>query len=202
MPAEASEQLLPCRDHRIHVARAGVLAILPGGAEVTLHDPLVAMRADGVAQNLAHRRVGHPAVDDVDALLHCEIHQTGYLLLVVARHPLRAKADLADLKPGPAQTPVFHGTPFARYRTRILPGENPAGTHRQRGCSRASTARAVPTTAQYAHPHAVERGLNVASQRRANTTRLPPNRANPLLGRKKPVSEKENLDLAAYNMEL
>ena len=49
MPAEARQQLLPCRDYRVHVARAGVLAVLPGGAEVTLHDPLVAMRADGVA---------------------------------------------------------------------------------------------------------------------------------------------------------
>ena len=111
MPAEAQQQLFPSRDHRIHLARAGVLAVLPGGAEVTLHDPLAAVRADGVAQNPAHRRIGHPAIHDVDALLRSEIHQTGNLLLVVTRHPLRAEADLADLKPRPAQTPVVHGTP-------------------------------------------------------------------------------------------
>ena len=111
MPAEASEQLLPCRDHRIHVARASVLAVLPSGAEVTLHDPLVAVRADGIAQNPAHRRVGHPAIHDVDSLLRSEIHQTGDLLLIIARHPLRAETDLADLKPRPAQMPILHGTP-------------------------------------------------------------------------------------------
>ena len=111
MPAEASEQFLPRRDHRVHVARASILTVLPRGAEMALHDPLVAVRADGVAQNPAHRRIGHPAIHDVDALLRSEIHQTGNLLLVVTRHPLRAEADLADLKPRPAQTPVVHGTP-------------------------------------------------------------------------------------------
>lgn len=137
MPAEARQQLFPSRDHRVHVARAGVLAVLPGGAEVTLHDPLVAVRADGVTQSLAHRRIGHPAIHNADAPLRSEIHQTRNHLLVVARHSLRAEADLADLKPRPAQTPVVHGTPLLR----LIPYPYPT---RRKPCRDASATRLLP----------------------------------------------------------
>ena len=106
--AEAREQVFEGGAYEAHVARAHVLPVLPGGADVPLNDPAIARVGEGGAQVAAHVGAGHPAIEDVDALLLAArghgAHLGGRLLL----HPLGAEADLAHHEPGLSQSAVFH----------------------------------------------------------------------------------------------
>ena len=99
-----------------HVPAAHVLAVLPGGADVALHEPLIPAVCDGLADDAAALRVRHPAVDDVDALGVGVADQFDGVGLVVALQPLAAKAHLAHLQIRPAKAPVDHvGIPLLVY---------------------------------------------------------------------------------------
>ena len=110
--AEALKQKLPRRHDLVQVARTHILAILPGGSKVALDHPVVALLAHGCAQRTAHRRVRHPAVDDVDAGLGGATHDLAGSLGVVAADPLGAVADLTYLHAGLAQLAVLHESPY------------------------------------------------------------------------------------------
>ena len=59
---QPGEQVLEGLPHQGQLPGADVLALLPGGAEMALDDPLFPAAFDGVADHCAHLGVGHPAV--------------------------------------------------------------------------------------------------------------------------------------------
>ena len=87
---------------------------LPGGPDVALDDPLLAVLLDGVADEAAHTRVAHPAIKDVDAVGACVVENgLGLIGSHVGRDPLSAEADLAHHKAGLAEGAVVHrGSPL------------------------------------------------------------------------------------------
>ena len=97
---QPGEQVLEGLPHQGQLPGADVLALLPGGAEVPLDDPLLPAALDGAANLAAHLRVGHPAVQNVDALFLAPADDGGDLLLVVALQPLGPQADFADREAG------------------------------------------------------------------------------------------------------
>ena len=122
--AEALKQKLPRRHDLVQVARAHILAVLPGGAEMALDHPVVALLAHGGSQRTAHRGVRHPAVDDVDAGLSGATHNLEGALGVVSLDPLGAVTDFAHLHAGLAQLAVLHESPYLLPRkTRGFPNE-------------------------------------------------------------------------------
>ena len=74
-----------------------------------LDNPLLPVALDGVANFGAHLWVGHPAVQDVDAIAFAPLDDGRDLFLVVALQPLGAQAYLTDLQAGAAQFPITHG---------------------------------------------------------------------------------------------
>ena len=124
--AEAREQVLERGTHEIHVARAHVLAVLPGGADVALDDPAVARAGQRSSEVAAHLGSRHPAVEDVDARFLAALDHGAHLGGRFLLHPFSSEADLADFEPRPAQFAVAHTNPSldspsrshaARFRT-------------------------------------------------------------------------------------
>ena len=76
---------------------------------MALDNPLLPVALDGVADFGAHLWVGHPAVQNVDAVAFAPLDDGCDLFLVVALQPLGAQAYLTDLQAGAAQFPITHG---------------------------------------------------------------------------------------------
>ena len=93
--AEAREQVLERGTHEIHVSRAHVLAVLPGGADVALDDPAVARAGQRSSEVAAHLGSRHPAVEDVDARLLAALNPGAHLVGRFLFHPFGSEAYLA-----------------------------------------------------------------------------------------------------------
>ncbi len=106
---QPGEQILEGLLHLGHLPGADILPLLPGGAKMPLDNPLLPVALDGVANFGAHLWVGHPAVQDVDAIAFAPLDDGRDLFLVVALQPLGAQAYLTDLQAGAAQFPITHG---------------------------------------------------------------------------------------------
>ena len=106
--AQAGEQVLKGGLHFVHVPGADVLAVLPGGAEVSLDDPALPLPGDGGSDVGAHGGLRHPAVQDVDPLSLAAVDHPFDFLRAVALQPLRSQADLTDHQPRISQRPIFH----------------------------------------------------------------------------------------------
>ena len=66
---------------------------------MALYEPVIAMAFHAFAYDISRFRVGHPAVDDIDAFLRGVADEFDGMRFVVAFQPFRAKTDLADFKP-------------------------------------------------------------------------------------------------------
>ena len=91
---KAGQQVVEGHLALLHVARAHILAILPGGSNVALHNPVTRILGARISQPGTHLRVAHPAVDDVDAQLCCTNRNVVRLLCAHAVEPLAAEANL------------------------------------------------------------------------------------------------------------
>ena len=98
--AEALQQVLKGRLYELHVPGAHILAVLMGGADVTLHKPLFPVALEGFADDVPGLRIGHPAIDDVDALFLRVPDEFHGFLELVALQPLAAESDLAHFESG------------------------------------------------------------------------------------------------------
>ena len=105
---EAREQVVKGNLALFHVARAHVLAVLPGGANVTLHNPMPRVLGTSVSQTRANLGVAHPAVHDVDAQLGGTQRDGARLIGAHAVEPLPAKADLGHLQIRTAKPSIVH----------------------------------------------------------------------------------------------
>ena len=85
---------------RVNLARAHVLAVLPGRTNVPLDNPIRAMRRQRNTQRRAHRWVGHPAVHNIHARTLARLNQIVHALLLPAGNPFGAKANFADHQAG------------------------------------------------------------------------------------------------------
>ena len=92
----------------LHVPRADVLAVLPGGADMPLHDPFFALSFHGLPDDVPGFRVRHPAVNDVDALFPGIAQQFHGFRFVVALQPFPAETDLTDLQSCLSQCAILH----------------------------------------------------------------------------------------------
>ena len=87
-----------------------------------LNIPALPPPGQGLAQAVAHVRIGHPAVQDVDAQLLRLVHHRPALLGAVALHPLRAESNLADHQAGFSKSAVIHRVPPISHMMKyILP---------------------------------------------------------------------------------
>lgn len=130
--AEAGEQVFECRAHLVHIARADILAVLPGRTDVPLDDPSVAFAGDGGAQIAAHLGFGHPAVEDVHARLREPPRHRSHFLGRFALHPFGAESDFADHEFGFAQASIVHAFPLEAMSLCGLPAARRAEPMRAR----------------------------------------------------------------------
>jgi hypothetical protein len=97
---EAGQKILEGLLDGGNVADAEVAAVAPGRAKMALDDPLLPFPFDGVAQVRADVRLGHEAVQHIDALLACGVHYGEDLGIALSLQPLAADGDLADAETG------------------------------------------------------------------------------------------------------
>ena len=84
--------------HLIHISGAHILAVLPGGAEVSLDDPFFPSSLQGVSDIGTDIGFGHPAVQNIDSKAFAAVDDRFYLFRIVPFQPLRAEPDLAHLQ--------------------------------------------------------------------------------------------------------
>ena len=85
-----------------------ILAVLPGGADVSLNDPFVPAAFDRISDIGADIWLRHPAVQNIDSLFLTYINDLFYLFCVVAFQPFASKTDLTDLETCFSKCTVLH----------------------------------------------------------------------------------------------
>ena len=106
--AKPPQQVLKRRADVGHVPCTDVLAVLPGGAQVPLHVPLLPAALHGLADDIPGFRVRHPAVHNVHAPVVGVPQQRHGVFLLVAFQPFPAETDLADGKACFTEYPILH----------------------------------------------------------------------------------------------
>ena len=102
------KNIFKCRNHKLHVPRPNILAILIGGADMPLHDPLFPAFGHCFSDNIPGFGIRHPAVYDVDPLLACIPHQIYRFRFLVTLQPFTAETDLTDHQSCFSQFSVQH----------------------------------------------------------------------------------------------
>ena len=75
---------------------------------MSLNDPFVPAVFDGISDIGADIWLGHPAVQDVDALFLTDVNDLFYLFCVVAFQPFASETDLTDIETCFSKCTVLH----------------------------------------------------------------------------------------------
>ena len=94
--------------HLVQLSGTFILTVLPGGTNVSLNDPFVPAVFDGISDIGADIWLGHPAVQDVDALFLTDVNDLFYLFCVVAFQPFASETDLTDIETCFSKCTVLH----------------------------------------------------------------------------------------------
>ena len=92
--ADALKQVLERRFHESHIPGAHILPVLPGGPDMSLDEPLISGRGNGLPDDIPGLGIRHPAVNNIDSLFLCVTNQLDRFLLRVPFQPLASEADL------------------------------------------------------------------------------------------------------------
>ena len=95
----------------IHVAAADILAVLPGGTDVSLDKPALPPARKRFSDIGAHIRLGHPAVQNINTQPFGAVDNGFAFLVIMALQPLRPKSNLTDHQICFTKTSIMHNIP-------------------------------------------------------------------------------------------
>ncbi len=105
---QARKQIFKSRLYLIQLSCFYILAVLPGGTDMSLDDPFLPPSLQRKPDIGADIRLGHPAVQNIDPFFFTGIDHLFYLFRVMPLQPLCPQTDLAHLKSRFSQCSVPH----------------------------------------------------------------------------------------------